>query len=565
MPPSSAARPRRPSGRWIDTALRLGLVAVALALALAAIGSCARWETAQERLADFVGGGAPLSASLAAELRREPDIERARIAAARAVLGAELAPGGRAAVAGSTGETGPARLAAANDAAAAALAVRPATWDAAMVLGAATYLGWSEARDPRLFQRYAAWEAPLAAALALAPSRRETARFLAAAYLEIWPAMTPAKRAAAKGVLAAALADPEGFRGLVVPWLQAAASRAEAFSLLPDDPEAWQRVAALFAERRDWEGESAARRRVAHTVARRLRAELAEAEERLARGDDAGARERFLAVAAGAAPGAGREDLLGRALDECPPGVADAATAAKLGRQLAWVLDRCQVAGCPLGPQALRRLARFCRDLPPAEAAQAAVLGGELARAEQLERHAEPEDAAAWAPYFVEKARVLADAGRTAEASTALDQVDGGRRGAAYWRARREVAQAVGDPAAQAQAEERLRQLAATAWPPTAWGWTGSVARLNLLTAADAAGLRIEVAQAPAGGALVEVRLDDAVLGSAPALPGAAVTLATPLAAGLHRLEVESVGGGAVTPGAVALVLAGAAPAGGAR
>jgi hypothetical protein len=357
-------------------------------------------------------------------------------------------------------------------------------------------------------------------------------------------------------VLAAALADPDGFQGLIVPWLRAAGSRAEAFSLVPDDAEAWRRVAALYAERRDWQGESAARRRVARAVDRHLRGELAEAEDRLARGDDVGARDRFLAVAASATSGAGRGELLGRALADCPPGVADAPTAAKLAVQLAWVLDRCQITGCPLAPQALRRLARFCRDLPPAEAALAAVLGGELARAEQLERHAEPEEGAAWAPYYVEKSRALAAAGRAPEAAAALELVDRDLRGPAYWRARNEVAQAAGDPVAEAQAEEHLRQLAATAWPSTAWAWRGSTARLNLLTTVEAAGLRIEVGQAPPGGALVEVRLDDTVLGSAPALPGAAVTLATPLAAGLHRLEFESLGGGAVTPGPAALVLA---------
>ncbi len=561
--PESPGASRRPPRRLAETVFRTGLVAVSLALALAAIDSCGRWEIGQERLADLAGGGAPLPAALAAEIRREPDLERARVVAARAVLGAELEPSHPAALAGSR-DAGPSRLAGAAAEAAAALAARPSAWDAAMVLGAATYLEWSESRDPRLFQRYAAWEAPLRAALDLAPSRREPARFLAAAYLEVWPAMTAEKRAAARRTIATALADPDAFGGLLVPWLQAAGSRDEAFSLVPDEPEAWRRVAAVFAERRDWEGEGAARRRLARAVERRLRGDLAAAEELLARGDDAGARERFLAVAAAAAPGVGRENLLGRALDECPPGVADAATAAKLSGQLAWVLDRCQIGGCPLEPQALRRLARFCRDLPPPEAALAAVLGGELARAEQLERHAEPEESAAWAPYFVEKGRSLAAAGRTADAVAALDRVDAGLRGAAYWRARREVAQAMGDPAVLGEAEAHLRQLAATSWPATAWSWRGSVARLSLLTAADAAGLRVEIAEAPPGGALVEARLDDAVLGSTPALPGGALTLAASIPAGLHRLEVESIGGGAVTPGAVALAVprvgAGAAP-----
>ena len=38
-------------------------------------------------------------------------------------------------------------------------------------------------------------------------------------------------------------------------------------------------------------------------------------------------------------------------------------------------------------------------------------------------------------------------------------------------------------------------------------------------------------------------------------LPPGALTLSAPIPAGLHRLEVESLGGGAVTPGAVALAV----------
>ncbi len=558
--PAGAAAPARPRGRWSEALFRLGAVAACLGLALAAIDSCARWEVGESRLAELAGNGLPLAPGLAAALRREPDLARARIVAARAIVGAELETAARRNA--NPGDGGPARLAPAGEAAAASLAARPAAWDAAMVLGAATYLGWSEARDPRLFQRYAAWEAPLAAALRLAPSRREPVRFLAAAYLEVWRAMTPEKRGAARRVLAAALADPDSFAGLVAPWLRVAASRGEAFSLVPDDAEAWRHVAALYAGKSDWQGESAARIRLARAVERHLRGELADAEERLTLGDEAGARERFLAVAATATSGASRGELLGRALADCPPGVADGTTAAKLAAQLAWVLDRCQITGCPVPPAALRRLARFCRDLPSAEAALAAVLGGELPRAEQLERHAEAGESAAWAPYYVEKARALAAAGRPPEAAAALEQVDRELRGAAYWRARGEVALAAGDAGGQAQAAESLRQLSATAWPSTAWSWRGDVARLDILTSAAASGLRIEVGRAPAGGALVEVRLDDTVLGSAPALPGAALTLAAPLAAGLHRLELESLGGGAVTPGSAALVpAAGAGPA----
>ena len=46
------------------------------------------------------------------------------------------------------------------------------------------------------------WEAPLHAALHLAPSKREPERFLTASYLEIWPALTTAKRMLARGLRA---------------------------------------------------------------------------------------------------------------------------------------------------------------------------------------------------------------------------------------------------------------------------------------------------------------------------------------------------------------------------
>src|SRR5262245_8826721 len=128
MPPSSgepSGDNRRPSGRLRETFFRTGLVAVSLGLALAAIDSYARWDSGQERLADLAGAGTPLTSSLAAEIRREPDMERARVVAARAVLGAELEPSRTAAALATSREGGPSRLAGASAEAAAALAVRP--------------------------------------------------------------------------------------------------------------------------------------------------------------------------------------------------------------------------------------------------------------------------------------------------------------------------------------------------------------------------------------------------------------------------------------------------------
>ncbi len=524
---------------------------------------------------------------LAGDLAREADPERARIRAARALLAVELDPAHRA-IAPDDGDDpaaqSAARLARGADLAAAALAARPAAWDAAMLLGATTYLGRAQARDPRLLARYREWEAPLAAALALAPSRDEPARFLAAAYLEIWPFLAPAKRAAAGTVLAAAFQDLDTFSRLSGPWFEVAPDREAAFALVPDDPAAWDRLQDLFAQRQDWPALAAARARGRRALGSRLVGQLAEAEARLAGGDIWGSRELFLEVASRAEPGARGVVLIARALDQCPPGPVDRETAARLALRLDWALDRCLVARCPLPPAALRRLARFSRDLESSERALAALLGGDTSEAARIERHAEAQWREDWAPYLLAKARRLAEQGRADEAAAALAQVHRSRHGTPlYWQVRREVALASSDPRAEQEAALRLRQLAAESWPATAWTWQRGRARLEMLAPRAAEGLRLSFDVAPEQGALVEVWLDGENLGSVPAAAGGiAIIPAGPagdvgtagtagavrtvsdvedprlLAPGLHLLDLRSVAGGAVLPGTVTLVGGGA-------
>lgn len=525
------------------------LAAIALLAAPLPLLPWRAWRADQEKLTSILHtAGGELPARVAADVRREPDPRRAEAVAATALLAAELDPRTAA------GPGGAERLTAARALAARVLATRPAAWDAAAVLGASTYLSWARARDPRLLTSYPSWEEPLLAALARGPGKREPRRFLAAAYLKLWPALAPEKRAFAHRLLARAFRDQETFRALIGPWLAVAPSRAAALALVPPRPEAWGELQGVLAARRDWEGATAAHTRWRRSLRERLEADLAEAEERLRGGDPVGARNLFLTVAARAEQGPRGADLLARVLALCPPGPAGGSVAGPLREQLGWVLDRCRLDGCPLSATAVRRLAGFCRDLPLEQAALATLAGGDLERAERIERRA-PEWTEAWAPYLIEKARVLARRGRLEEATTALALVHiTWDRSPFTWRARAELARAAGDPAAAAAAREALAHLAASAWPAPAWTWERGRARLAFLTGEPARGLEIRIDEAPAEGAWVELRVDGGVTGRFPARRGEIIALRAPLAAGLHLLDLYTVAGGQVLPGTVRLL-----------
>jgi hypothetical protein len=63
----------------------------------------------------------------------------------------------------------------------------------------------------------------------------------------------------------------------------------------------------------------------------------------------------------------------------------------------------------------------------------------------------------------------------------------------------------------------------------------------------------VDFAEIPQAGAVVELRLDGAALGTFPVAPGRGLALSLDVEPGLHVLEIESVGGGRVLPGAVRL------------
>jgi hypothetical protein len=550
-PAAPAPGPPPPVVRPGFRAFRTGAALAALALALIPIFYQFQRTARQERMESWLRKD---DVPIPPELAREPDPGRIALRAARATLDAELEASRRGALDAEERRRSALRMTEAARWADIVLRERPAAWDAALVRGAATYLAWAEGHDPRLFTAAAGWEAPLAAAMRLGPQRSEPPRFLAGAYLEVWRALSPAKRERARQLLATAFADPPTLAALVGPWLVIADSREEAFAVIPPEPEAWGKIEEIYSRQHDWASFCAARKQREAALFTYLSARLATAEERRARGDLDGARDLFLSVAALAPPGRRYLGLVRSALAQCPAGPVDRKTAARLAGHLSWSLERCLLDQCPLPERTIHRLAGFCRGLDPPREAMATLVSGDLAHAEKMERGADATASEAWAPYALLKARTLAERGRTEEARAALASVHRSwlaRPG--YWQVKAALARAEGSSTATAEAARELSQLAAREWPASAWDFRGGVARLEILTAHPAAGLRLHVDVAPKEGAAIEVRLDDLTLGTFPAAAGGTLALAAPLPAGLHLVEVETVAGGAVLPGPLLL------------
>jgi hypothetical protein len=549
--------PPEPAGRrWTDYVWRAGFVLTALALTLAVGAEFRDLQAAREEGFNWLHR-ARVNLDAAA-LDREPEPDRVRLRAARALIAAELDPAHNQGLPPQQAAAQAAqRMAETAEAGREILARRPASWEAAQAMGTATYLGWAEGHDPRLFTAYRRWEAPLEAALRLAPSSREPALLLAAAYLEVWPALSPRKRAVARSLLTGVFRNPDERGKFLEPWLDRAAGVQEAFSTLPDDPATWEQVAGILGRRGDWAGYDAARRKGDEALLSTLNRDLLKADRLRSDGALEEARALYLGVAQRARPEARFQEPLERALERCPPGPVDTLTSQRLQPLLAQALDRCLMAGCELKPAALKRLSHFVREQEPQQLALAALFAGDLPGAARFERRSQGLGTEPWAPYLLTRARLLAARGKVEDARQALSLVHlSWQTRPLYWQAQAEVAKAAGDPRALAEAQSRLAALSRRSWPAPAWTWRQGIARLEMMTETPAAGLSVDLDQIPKGGSIVELRLDGTGLGAFPVPPGRVATplrLAVPLGPGLHVLEIVDARQSQVIPGAVAL------------
>jgi hypothetical protein len=533
-------------------ARRAWLIGIALLLMAAAAWRFGQYRGERERL---VASVAPLlatsqeSATILDRLRREPDVEQARVLAARALVRQVLAD---TSALGRTERLD--RLALARQLAADALAARPANWGASTLLGASTYLGWSIARDNRLLMSAPAWEGPLWRATVLGPSRSEPARFLAMAYLELWPTLPENKREEARDLLRRGFEDRETFDRLIGAWLATADEVEEALALIPPDPHAWSLSRSLLGQRRDWRGYELATERWHQVLAADFARAIEEAEDRLAAGDVLDARGRLLVVLREMPTDRRYAETFIRVMHLLPAGLADSLTERILSRWLAWASALARTGDCPLPSEVIDRLARTAPAATPAEEAEIALLAGRLDHAERIEAQAAESWGPEWAFYRIAKSRLLTERGRVAAARAELDQVDPSLHGtAAYWSARTELERAAGDDTALGWASSRLEALRSDHWPAAAWARRSLVSRLTLFSPA-AGGLELSLDEVPIPGLAIAVRWDGLEVAVVPVDAGGPLVVAAEIRPGRHLLELEALGGAEVTPGAVRLL-----------
>lgn len=525
------------------------LAVLALLLMVAAGASYTADRSGRRHLEELAATAVPASnrAEVLARIEREPDPLRGRLILARALVSEAMGPG----AAGREIDLELARRLAGETEKA-----LPGAWEAPMLRGAATYLEWSRDRDDRLILEADSWQQPLLDSLALAPGESEPNRFLAAAYLELWPALAPERRRQARATVRRALADPDTFYRLVRPWLDRASNRRVAFAAIPDAPFAWQEVSDIYAQRKDWRAWGLAHQEWTRALLTSLQNDLEEANQRLRGGDVASARELYVKIAFGAPATPAGTTLIEEALSRCPPTVANRIYLAGLRRQLDRALALALIGRPILPPVLVARLAQVAGDLEPSTDALAAVLTGDLPRGRLLERrHAQDLWDERWSPYLVAKTEALLARGEIAEAREALAQVHPSWHDRLpYWRARQRLAAATEDVVAGELAQARLARFERAELPAGAWRREGSVSLLDLASETapqtPVTALDLRFAQVPPGGVVVEVRVDGMIAGTRALRPGGRIEIPVQLrAGGDHLVEVEPLTGGTVAPG----------------
>jgi tetratricopeptide (TPR) repeat protein len=443
----------------------------------------------------------------------------------------------------------------ARELAADALEAQPNSWQAAMILGTATYLDRSLRRDPRLYTEARAWEAPLEKAVRDARGHPEPARLLATAYLETWDNLSAQKKEAAKTLLARVFEDDlRAFEALAPAWSGLGLSTEETLSIVPGHPEAWRVLERAYAADSRWGPFRLAHESYLDALESTLEAQRQEAEERLRLGNFFRARSMILKVIVQAPPSGRFAPLVARALEIYPPGLHGLSATNRLKAWLDWARELARVGVEPLPPSAIARLLDAVGEIEPHEAAQAAQLADDLYQAERYEKLARPLSLSIWAPYLVIKADRLVELGEPDRAHEALSMVFQGARSELPYRwVRQKVARARGDLVELAIAEEQVEELRKESWTTLEWRWRYDRPVLELLASRDAAGVVVEMSKVAERGAVVEFRWDGEAVALRTIRPGQSEFLPIAVGAGPHRLELVSVAGGETIPGNVRL------------
>jgi hypothetical protein len=550
--------PRPTRSDWLA---RVALVGLAVALAFLSVHHFLARRAEDREVQDLLKttGLDQRQPDLAYTATYDPDPVRARLAIARALLAEsfDFSSFSRLPQREAIEEASrvPERLELARELAVSTLKVRPASWQAAMIIGGATYRLWWLRGDLRLVSDRSAWEKPLRAAMAMAPNEDEPARVLAMAYVETWRSLSPAEQAEDRDVLRRAFRDPPTFNLIASTWLEVAKNLHDALGVVPDTVETWTTVQSILGRKEDWPDVVDVARRRASALSRTLDAKLDELVARLRGGDSDGARTVALWIIDSAPPDGRWAEKVERAVELLPPVLPDPGSLSAFSAWLDWGLDGFVRGQQWLKPVVVRRLAGALEDLPRPRRALAALAAGDLVGAEILERESEALNTEPWAPYCIAKARVL----------LARGELQGARRILALtqplWRGtvpellvRRNLAVAMRDGQGAAEAEAALDRLASGSWPATWWRWRGDVPSMDIIANGDAPGLQIVFDITPEHGGVVEVSLDGSSVALLPLPEHGPMTVAVPITAGPHLVAVSPVAGGRSVPGTVTLL-----------
>jgi len=549
----------------VKTPLRIALVALPLFALLWAATNGTQVQRQKEQLLEL---DSVESTVVGADLQRRIDSEIdpavAALVIARSAVAAYLDPERRlAAAAGATQESTLDALRAAQLLSSQTLAERPTNWQASMLLGATTYLIRLRERDTRLFSRAQEWEAPLEAAHTLAPGQIEPRRFLAAAYLDTWPALSPQKRETAREIVRSVLRDRESFRLLIAAWMRVSQESSfeedNSFGLIPEEPWAWSYLLESLASLRDWERYSIARDRWHAALSKSLEATVLEARERLQGGDIEGARTLLTSVVSQTPLGTEYAELFGRALSQLPPGPVARIAERRLRNWFDWSLTQCQVIDCPLQPQILARLGGAVRDALPHEAALAALAAGDRSEAEAIERRNRVVLEEAWADYLLFKAARLLDANDPAGATTTLAAVHRSRRMSERFHRVAARLQAIGSEAGD-RTDAEISGTTQTFWAPSAWEESAVGLSLEVATDRPARGIELTIPASSSSGGAVDVRWNGERLGTFVAGGKTSVEIGVDVRPGLHLLEISPIIGARPKPGSARLLPLGNTP-----
>lgn len=553
--------------------LRYALAAACVALIAGTLTAYRDWRQSRDEIVELLRDASfeTRGETVIEQIRNERTTHHAQVVAARALVHdvIDARPAGAAAPAGVAPKEGKVlvidsaewwaavdRLPAAADLARRALGAQPNSWQAATLLGAATYLEQSIRRDRRLYTEPWAWETPLRQALDRAPGQAEPRRFLAAAYLEVWPALSAAKKELTRELLAEAFVhDEAAFATLVPVWLQVAGSLDAALAIIPDRTSAWAELERIFATRHEWEAFCRAHVRRTNALFLEIRHMLAEAEDRLSLGDYFDSRSLLLQVIAKSPLDQRFAPLVAQALERYPPGLHGLRSTEPLREWLRWSLELHAYGRNPLPPPIVSRLAGAAGDLAPPEAAMAALVAGEIHHAEQLELQADTLVGEVWGPYLLAKARYYLDRGRPTDAAMTLERAGRStRRTLAFTLTKSRVARARGDLVASAEAERDLAAFRKREWSAAEWQERGRRTLLPIYPETAAAGIALRLNRVAAAGTVVEIRWDGATVALRPVYADGDLELVVPVTPELHLLELRTLAGERPSPGRIHLL-----------